>query len=124
MFNHLLIFIALISFSVVSFAAATPMDAGQATVDATQNAVLHKDVAVIQGGRSDKDVAEVLSVMDTEVCSTDAQCTKAAVELKTATLNEWFIDQDNDSALQPVVVLILIIGLIVFFLSRKSSSTK
>lgn len=125
MFNHSLTFLALISFSIVSHAAAIPMDADQATNDATQNAVLHQDVAAMQGGRSDKDVAEARVV--TASCPAEAICVVANAahgEVKPQSVSDWFVVQDSSSALQPVAVLLLIIGLIVFFLSRKSSSTK
>lgn len=127
MFNHSLIFLALISFSIVSHAAAIPMDADQAPVDATQNAVLHKDVAAIQGGDSDRDVAAKTSIVASDSCASGAICTSADVSIidaKQPTLNDWFVVRDSSSALQPVAVLLLIIGLIVFFLSRKSASTK
>lgn len=127
MLNHSLIFFALISFSIVSHAAAIPMSADQALVDATQNAVLHKDVAAIQGGGSDKDVAEVLAVTTLNSCSVDAVCTDAnlsIVDAKPTTVNDWFVIRDSTSALQPVAVLLLIIGFIAFFLSRRSTSTK
>lgn len=127
MFNHSLTFVALMSFSIVSYAAAIPMDADQASVDATQNAVLHKDVAATQGGRSDKDVAEGLAVVTINSCSADMVCADAnlsIVDNKPPTINDWFVVRDSTSALQPVAVLLLIIGLIIFFLSRKSASTK
>lgn len=127
MFNHSLIFLALISFSIVSHAAAIPMDADQAPVDATQNAVLHKDVAAIQGGDSDKDVADALASTATDSCPADTICAvtdTAIVNAKPQKVSDWFVVQDSASALQPLVVLLLIIGLIVFFLSRKSASTK
>lgn len=127
MFNHLLTFLALISFSIVSHAAAIPTDADQATSDATQNAVLHQDVAAIQGGRSDKDVAEVLAVTTLNSCAADGVCADAnlsIVDNKPPTVNDWFVVRDSTSALQPVAVLLLIIGLIAFFLSRRSTSTK
>lgn len=115
MFNHSLTFFALISFSVVSFAAAIPMDADQAVLDAPQNAVSHKDVAAVQGGDSDRDVAEVTA--DHAIDSAPAKPGVPAV-------SNWFAAQDDEGSLQPLVVMLLIVGLIVFFLSRKSSSTK
>jgi len=127
MFNHSLIFLALMSFSLVSFAAAIPMDADQAVLDATQNAVSHKDVAAVQGGDSDRDVADILANDANDACLADALCTSAdisVVDTNRPAVNDWFRVQDSASALQPVAVLLLIIGLIVFFLSRKSTSTK
>lgn len=99
----------------VSNAAAIPMDAEQAAIDATQNAVLHKEVLVIQGGGADKHVAEV--TVDHAVDSESAKPNVPAV-------SNWFAAQDDDGSLQPLVVMLLIVGLIVYFLSRKSSSTK
>lgn len=127
MFNHLLIFFALISFSIVSYTAVIPMDADQVATDAIQNAVLHKEVAVIQGGRADKDVAHALAITAIYSCPVAAICsrTKAAmVDTKSPTVSEWFVVQGGTSALQPIAVLLLISGLIVLFLSRKSVSTK
>ncbi len=127
MFNHSLTFLALLSFSIVSNAAAIPMDTDQAVIDATQNAVLHKEVALVQGGDSDKDVAEALAVVAMGSCRANAICNNvdnSAVEANSPTVSDWFVVQDSASALQPVAVLLLIIGLIVFFLSRKSTSTK
>jgi len=127
MLNHSLIFFALISFSIVSHAAAIPMDADQAVADATQNAVLHKEVMVVQGGDSDRDVAAALSVTATDSCVSDAICEQAdvaIVDAKPPAVSDWFAVRESTSALQPVAVLLLVIGLIVFFLSRKSASTK
>lgn len=115
MFNHSLIFLALISFSIVSHAAAIPMDADLAALDATQNAVLHKEVAVIQGGDSDKDVAEAPA---------DRAIDTAPAKPDVPAVSNWFAARDDDGDLQPLALLMLIIGLGVFFLSRKSSSTK
>lgn len=127
MFNHSLIFLALMSFSIVSFAAAIPMDADQAVLGATQNAVSHKDVAAIQGGDSDRDVAATLANEAMDSCPADTMCTATDISVSDANppvVSDWFVVQDSASALQPVAVLLLIIGLIVFFLSRKSTSTK
>lgn len=127
MINHSLTFLALLSFSIVSNAAAIPMDTDQAVIDATQNAVLHKEVALVQGGDSDKDVAEALTVEAMDSCRANAICNNtdtSVVKTNPPTVSDWFVVQDSASALQPVAVLLLIIGLIVFFLSRKSTSTK
>ena len=128
MIKYPLIFIALISFSIVSSAAAIPTDAGQAISVTIPNAVLHKEVAVIQGGDSDKDVAAVLTVAAIDVCSSEAACNgyKASTvgNTNTQSMDGWFVAQESTSVLQPVMVLVLIIGFIVFFLMRKSTSTK
>ncbi|MGV8836768.1 hypothetical protein [Cellvibrio sp.] len=115
MLNHSLMFLALISFSIVSSAAAIPMDADLAAVDATPNAVLHKDYVILQGGDTDKDVAEALA--DINVGSVPAKSDVPAV-------SDWFVARDDEGGLQSLAVLMLIIGLAVFFLSRKSSSAK
>ena len=60
MINHSLISLVLISFSIVTSAAATPTDVNQAVQGAIPNAVLRKDVMLEQGGNSDKDVANLL----------------------------------------------------------------
>ncbi len=125
MFDHSLTFLALLSFSIVSNAAAIPMDADQAVIDATHNAVLHKEVAVVQGGDYDKDVAETLTFETVDSCSADGVCTETSVvDASAPAVSDWFVVQDSSSALQPLAVLLLIIGLIMFFLSRKSISTK
>lgn len=115
MLNHSLMFLALISFSIVSSAAAIPMDADLAAVDATPNAVLHKDGVIMQGGNTDKDVAEVPA--DRAIDAVPAKPDVPAV-------SNWFAAQDDEGGLPPLALLMLIIGLAVFFLSRKSSSTK
>ncbi len=115
MLNHLLIFFALISFSIVSYAAAIPMDADQVATDAIQNAVLHQEVAVIQGGRADKDVAAAPADIDQGAAPT---------KTNVPAVSDWFAAQGDEGGLHPQVVLMLIMGLVVFFLSRKSSSTK
>ncbi|MDR7090617.1 hypothetical protein [Cellvibrio fibrivorans] len=115
MLNHSLMFLALISFSIVSSAAAIPMDADLAAVDATPNAVLHKDYVILQGGDVDKDVAEALA--DVDVDAAPAKSDLPAV-------SDWFAVRDDEGGLQSLALLMLLIGLGVFFLSRKSSSTK
>lgn len=112
MFNHSLIFLALMSFSVAPTAAAIPMDADLAAVDATPNAVLHKEVVISQRGDSNKDVDDPADV------APDSPAPEAPA------LRHWFPAQDDDCGLQPLAVLMLIIGLAVFFLSRNASSTK
>ena len=62
MCKYSLISLALISFSIVSKAAAIPMDADQAVPDAIQNAVLHREVVLVQGGGVDKDVADAKKI--------------------------------------------------------------
>lgn len=127
MFSHSLTFIALLSFSIVSHSAAIPMDADQAVMDANHNALLHKDVAEVQGGDYDKDVAEAPVFEATDSCSAVAECLNgnaSVIATNSQKPGDWFVVQESSSALQPLAVLLLIIGLIVFFLSRKSTSTK
>lgn len=127
MLNHSLTFLALLPFSIVSNAAAIPMDADQVVMDATQNAVLHKEVAVVQGGDSDRDVAETVTGAAKNSCPADAICSDtdtSIMEANPPAVSDWFVVQDSSSRLQPLAVLLLIIGLIMFFLSRKSISTK
>lgn len=132
MFCHSLIFIALTSFSLVTFAAAIPMDVDQAVVVATPNTVLHQEVLLVQGGISDKDVADVSAVVSA-ACTDAADCNNPlipAVTVHDVRLNPHqaagvrLLEQDGTSAVQPLVVLLMIIGLIMYFLSRKSVSTK
>lgn len=123
MFNHSLIFLALLSFSIAAQAAAIPMDAGQAVSGAIQHADTHQDVMQAQGGNPDKDVANINVI----ACPPDTQCDSAHVSVdatKPPVASGWLLVGDSSSALQPLAVLLLIIGLIVFFLSRKPTSTK
>ena len=130
MLNHLLISLALFSFSIVSNAAAIPMDVNQATLAAIPNAVLHPEGDQVQGGGSDKDVAETLTDVVTDSCQGNVACADAVIAAdvpridKNQSLNTLFAMQDRSSALQPFVVLLLILTVIVIFLSRKSESTK
>lgn len=122
MFNHSFIFLALLSFSIAAKAAAIPMDAGQAASGAIQHADTHQDVMQAQGGNPDKDVANARQM----TCPANTQCNdkNEALAAKSPAIHGWFVVEDSSSALQPLGVLLLIIGLIVFFLSRKSASTK
>jgi hypothetical protein len=113
MFYHSLIFLALISFSLVSTAVSIPMDADLAAVDATPNAVLHKEVVIVQGGGADKDVAEALVDVERDVSKPHAPVISAS-----------FTARNHGGTWQPLVLLVLIIGIAVFFLSCKRSSTK
>lgn len=116
MFNHSLMFIALLSFSIATTAAAVPMDVGQAAVSATQNADLHQDVAQdYQGGNSDKDVVNM-----SPSASTDAFENPQSI----SPVSLWFTSNDETNYLQPLAVLLVSIGVILRFVSRKSSSTK
>lgn len=126
MFNHLLIALALASFSIVSNAAATLMDADQAASGAIPNAVLHKEVAVNQGGDSDRDVAAVLAASAVDACATDAVCTRPATQATAGvmTANDWLAAQGDADSVQSFVVFWIIIAVLVFFGVRKSESTK
>jgi hypothetical protein len=132
MCKHSLISLALISFSIVSNAAAIPMDANQAAPVAIQNAVLHKDVALVQGGYVDKDVAGVPSVAVTNKCPGDLVCNKDDSQYVVIgdthiymhqSFNDWFV-QGSSGALQSLMVWLILLSSVVFFLSRKSASTK
>jgi hypothetical protein len=132
MCKHSLYYLALISFSMVSNAAAIPMDADQAVSDAIQNAVLHKDVVVVQGGGSDKDVADALPVTIVNQCQGDVACStdeKQNVVIgdkriyADQSLGDWFV-QGKPGSLQPLMAWLIILSSLVFFLSRKSASTK
>jgi hypothetical protein len=127
MLTHLLFVLALASLSIVSNAAATLMDADQADSGAIPNAVLHKDVALNQGGGSDKDVVDVSVAVAADSCLSDHACSdynQPAVSDNPQVVESWFAAQDGSSALQPLLVALMIIVLIVFVLSRKSISTK
>lgn len=110
MVNYSLMFVALLSFSIVTNAAAIPRDAGKAAVGATQNADLHREVPQAQGGNSDKDVVEV------SVVAEDLNLQHVS--------NAGMLSSHDSSALQPFLVAVMIIVLIVVVLSRKSISTK
>lgn len=127
-----LISLALISFSVVSNAAAIPIDADQAMLDATQSAVLYRDVALVQGGGFDKDVAAALAITTMDKCQGDVACNNNEMPsvvigdmriYANQSVSDWFV-QGNPSALQPLVVSLILLSVVVFFLSRKSASTK
>lgn len=127
MFNHLLIALALASVSIVSNAAAALMDADQAALGVIPNAVLHKEVTVIQGGQHDKDVAAVLAATAADVCPADKICdntlaTNTAAGVTNA--NDWLAVQGDSDSSQSLVILWIIIGILVFFGVRKSESTK
>lgn len=125
MFSYSLMFLAFISFAAASYTVATPMDAGQSVVVAGQNPVLHTDVSVAQGGISDKDVGEVAVIVADNPCYLSSACTRADVPIVgKQTPNDWVVTSNSSSAIQPFVALLLIICVIVFFLSRKSVSTK
>ncbi|WP_331345978.1 hypothetical protein [Cellvibrio sp. UBA7661] len=115
MFNHFLIVIALLSFSIATTAAAVPMDVGQAALVSTQNADLHKDVAQAQGGNSDKDVANI-SPAPSQVVPDDTHTVSSVGSL--------FVAQQETNRVHPLTVLFVSIGLVVLFISRNSSSTK
>lgn len=123
MINHLLIFLALFSFSVVVHAAAIPMDSNQSALGATQNAVLHKEID--QTGIADKDVADSAAIKAVDVCQGNVACVGRVM---TTSVPQspcgWFTDRDSSSALQPLFALMLIITVLVVFLARKSISTK
>jgi|SRR6187431_240772 hypothetical protein len=123
-----LISLALISFSIASSTAAIPMDADQALLDATQSAILHNEVALVQGGNFDKDVAAATF----NQCQNGAACTTAPAQnvvvgnarvYVNQSVGDWFV-QGSSSALPPLVVWLIIMAGIFFFLSRKSASTK
>jgi|GEM_PF-2916320 len=133
MVRQLLIFLALLPFSIVSNAAAIPMDADQAVAVTTPNTVLHQDVMFVQGRISDKDVADITTHATSNACPDAVACGNTdthAVAVNDARMNPHqaagirLLEQNGTSAVQPLVVLLMIIGLIVYFLSRKSVSTK
>lgn len=112
MFNHLLIAIALMAFSIVSSVAATPTDVHPASME---TAVLHKDVVARQGGNDDKDVAASAALAAAVMPNNNAHA---------PVVNDWLAARSDSSWWQPVVVLFSIIGLIMFFVARKSDSAK
>jgi hypothetical protein len=120
MFRYILISLALISFSIVSNATVIPMDADQAVSDAIQNAVLHKEVVLVQGGGADKDVADVPSAIGMHSCRDDAACSTASVH---QSLGDWFA-QDSSGGSPRLIGWLIILGSVAFFLSCKSASTK
>jgi hypothetical protein len=127
MFNHSFIALALASLSIVSNAAAIPMDADHATLGAIPNAVLHKEVAVIQGGDSDKDVAAVLAATAADSCPADALCNNTSATHAVAgvpTAGDWLAAQGDSDSLQSFIILWVIVGGLIFFGVRKSESTK
>lgn len=131
MVRQILISLALLSFSIVSIAAAIPMDVDQTVVAATPNTVLHQDVMLVQGGGRDKEVADVRNTSVVNACFDAIRCTSAVVPavMIDARLNLQrsgigSVENGDASILQPLLVSLMIIVFIVFFLSRKSISTK
>ena len=120
MFRYLLISLALISFSIVSNATVIPMDADQVVSNAIQNAVLHKEVVLVQGGGADKDVADIPSVIDMHSCRDNAACSTATVH---QSVGDWFA-QDTSGGSPRLIGWLIVLGSVAFFLSRKSASTK
>lgn len=115
MIYHLLFAIALMAFSVVSTVAATPRDAGEKRVDATSS-VSYKEVARYQGGNEDKDVA----IADAGLALGRAPATgKESLQV-----NQWSVARTDSSPWQSVLVLFIITGFIIFFIARKTGSTK
>jgi len=132
MCKYSLISLALISFSIVSKAAAIPMDADQAVPDAIQNAVLHREVVLVQGGGVDKDVADALAVTGTDKCASDLSCAKDIVQYgvisdtpiyRPPSVNDWFV-QSSSGSLQPLMACLFLLSSSLIFLSRTSASTK
>ena len=127
MFIHLLVPLVLTSFSIAASAAAIPVDVDQMVPVTTQNAVLHKDVALYQEGGVDRVVSDSRTKAALDACQSNVTCIgygRPAVINKTQAADGRLAAQGRSSILQPVAVLLLIIGVIVFFLARKSASTK
>jgi hypothetical protein len=123
MATHSLITLSLFFYSLTSRAAATPLDANQA--DIAQNPVIYKEAATLPVGKMEKDINQPLAVVAADSCPDNAACLGAsAVVEKPHSITDQFVQQDGDSALQPFVVLVLIIAILFVFLSRKTSSTK
>lgn len=129
MCKHSLISLALISFSIVSTAAAIPMDADQAVLDAIQNVVLHKEVVLVEGGGFDKDVADFSAI---NICQNDAACSRAGARYVKIgdtpiymhqSVSDWFVE-DSPGTLQSLMGWLTAMTFLFFFLSRKSTSTK
>ena len=129
MCKHSLIPLALISFSIVSTAAAIPMDADQAVLDAVQNVVLHKEVALVEGGGFDKDVADFSAV---NICQNDAACSRAGVRYVKIgdtpiymhqSVSDWFAE-DSPGTLQSLMGWLTAMTFLFFFFFCKSTSTK
>lgn len=132
MYRYSLIPLALISFSIASNAAAIPMDADQAMLGAIQNAALYKEVMLVQGGDSDKDVVEVLIVVIMDDCQVGWSCSQNEIQ-DDAIDNLLFYQhylvsnglvQTGPSVLQPLIVLLLLLFCVVFFIFDKSTSEK
>lgn len=132
MCNQSLISFVLISFSIVSAAAAIPLDADQAVPDTFQNAVLHKEVVWVQGGGSDKDVVDTFAVTTMDKCQGDLACNKNPLQSGVIgdtriymhqSINDWFVPGSSGS-LPTLMVWWILLAAVVFFLSRKSASTK
>ncbi len=131
MYRCSLISLALISFSIATNATAIPMDADQVVPDAIQNAVLHRDVMLVQGGGSDKDVVEVLIVADLDGCQPDWNCSPDEIRnvpgdmriYQHYLVNNWLVETGSVT-LHSLMVLLILLSCVAFFLLSKSASAK
>jgi hypothetical protein len=128
MVHHLLILIALMTFSIATHAAAIPMDAGQAARDATQNADFHQEVARVQGGDADKEVADSYQPVVQPQCAEAGVCTGVGIAkapLKSiATFNDLLALDGESSAASALIAMLIIVGSLMFYSFRRASSMK
>ena len=105
--NYSLITLVLCSLSLVFNVAAIPMDSDAALLDIASNTVLNKDVIQHQRDSPETDTTRSPPVIAPP---------RAA--------GEWVMMQESGSHIKPLLVSLLMMGVVGFFLARKSASTK
>ena len=121
-----LIFLALLSFSIASKAAAIPMDAGQAAAGAIQHADTHQDVIQAQGGNADKDVTHVARAGDG--CAKQGACAMLSpvqAQIKSIKkVDDLLALGDESSAVSALIAMLVIVGGLMLYAFHRSPSMK
>ncbi len=133
MITHSLIVCAFLAFSQVVEASALAADRMLADVNVSetatpQSAILHKDVGLIQGRDSSRDVSEApqLSASSIGVCAVNGACLAAppASTKHVQTITDLFQLNENSSGKSAVFFILAAISFLLVFLLRSNSSTK
>lgn len=133
MITHSLIVCAFLAFSQVVEASALAADRMLADVNVSetatpQSAILHKDVGLIQGRDSSRDVSEAPPLSDSSigVCAVNATCLAAppAPTKHVQTITDLFQLNENSSGKSAVFFILAAISFLLVFLLRSNSSTK
>jgi hypothetical protein len=127
MITHSLIVCAFLAFSQVVEASTLTVDrmlaeAGLAETAAPQNAILYKEVGLLQGGETSRDVSEALAGH----CNPATTCLSAAtlVPARAQTITEVLLINQRSSGKGAVFFILAAMSALVILLIRKSSSTK